>query len=1213
MKLFKKLISLTLVLVMILAMSMSNRVDVSATMLSIPEEKAYLLLNGYTDEEVKNMPLEKVLSLLKDKDGNQIEIPSSAKVVWAHYKDENGNLIHDEYHELSRNETVDLTEFEYTTGYTMELIVGSGNQLDAGNKRYIVRVYLTNTITEKLNYELYTQDSNGTRTKVVPKKINSSVNTQGGVTLNTIAYLVPNHVKDTEYYLGITSQANEHPNVELNIYTLEEYQKQLVSGTGVSLSDKLLNQDMNQKDAGYKSTFEVPTSIYDLNNLFFFVYTEKGTNKVIGTSGYQFVVIEDMSYIDGELRTVENDKFVNNTFLEVNNTNIDDYKVDFGSGSVTGASGVEGKYYMLKNGYSEDDEYYFALNAHSSTWTDDANGHVVKAVEGHYNSLNDAANQEDIKDQLIPVNRNSTPYGYKANYNYKNGGKKFTVFFDDNTVFKFDVRVMAYNAKYDENAVTRNFDEAPVVGEKDPWFRINGAIQNDKALDTYVVENGKNINMDTLYGYGYQTIFINDKNVDLSKLKPTYEVAKNENGDDRAKAYVGSAQISGESQQDFSKGSIYYSSKIDDKYTKNYNVTFVKKESGPKLYVNGPSSRAIFLDEYFEYKHDILIANVGDKPLTGLKVKLDATNVKLDDYWTVGGNNNDTLDAFTTTTVNSKYGQLNNLAKIRLLPDGDGEIKGTLTISADGQEDQVIKLSGRASNPTIITDKLDNAVKYVPYSYLVSTDNMNDWNSVKFSLESGTLPEGLTLNENTGEIYGVAQKSGTYSFRVKATYGRSDYFEPSYQDLTLIVDDNTNKNVFEASDEGYTIKKAIGEEVGTYNYVLDELEDTVFTSYGENDNFVDVWINGQKLDVSEYERESGSTKLTIKKQTLEKRVRPGNNTIAQEFREEKGDKNSKLRRTAQNFVVRDKTQLNKVINLISKIPSKVTLNNKQQIVDARKAYNQLSATDKKDVTNYDRLVQAEKAIAQLEKIQSDMNEAKKVDKLIDLIPTKVTLKDKQSVENARNAYNNLSSSQKEYVTKYQKLLSAEEMILSLEKEDETIHNVTFVGILKDKKGNSLSDKIVELHSTVKSGKTDENGSFLFNSVDFGKHTIYVKDAKGNMIAQKEFEIREGKEMSIVNDIITVDNHSIFTLNIVLDGNKLSFNKIEKGNKAPTIEVKYGEELVNGISITNHSKNRKNGLKTGDETKVLMWVSLSIMSLIVILMILRFYLTKKKII
>lgn len=1276
----KKLISLVLSLTMLFSTLTIMGMNVSATMLPLKEVNAYLVLNDYSEEQIKSMPLKDVLSLMQDKDGNYIDIPSSAEVVWAHFKDDDGNVIHDEYHVIDREKTLDLSEFEYTTGYTMELIVGSGKQLDAGNIRYLVRVYITKTVSEEVKYELYTQTEDGTRVKVEPQKTLHDVNTQTSMDIYTTGYLVSNHVPDTDYYLGITSKADDHPNVKLDIYTLQEFQKYLIDGSGKPITDQILGQNMKNKDSGYKCKLEAPSSIYDTGSMFCFVYTEKSSGSVIAMDMHTITVSNDMSYVDGELFSYENNTLVDNTFLKVNNTNISDLNIDFGSGAVTASSSVEGKYFMLKEGYSADSEYYFALNAHSSTCTDDANSHVVKAVVGHYDTLDDAANQNDIKDQLIPVNRSTSPYGYKANYNSKNNGKDFTVFFDDGSVFKFNVRVTEYDPKYDNKQVMKDFDEAPIVGAKDYWFRVDGVKEGSKTLDTYIVENGKAINMDTLYGYGYQTIFINDKNADLSKLKPTFWY-----GDaDRVETYIGSKQESGVTVQDFSNGSKQYSTIIDDN-VKNYNVTIAKKESGAKLFVNGPSTRSIFLDEYFEYKHDILIANIGDKELTGLKVKLDATNVKLDDYWTIGGEKNDTLAPFTTTSSDSKYGELDNISKIRLLKDGDGEVKGTLTISADGQEDVVIKLTGRASNPKIITEKLDDAVKYVPYSYVVSTDNMNDWNSVNFSIESGSLPEGLDLYPTTGEIYGVPQETGTFKIRVKATYGRRDYFEPSYADLTITVKDNTNENVYLESDEGYTIKQAIGTEVGQYDYELDVIEDTIFTSFGEYDNFVDLWLNGEKLQEGvDYEKEEGSTKITIKSQTIEDKANKERNTIAAEYRENGGDRNSDIKRTSQNFRVTGKTAAQKVIDRINSLPSNITLDDKSTVQSVRNAYDALSSSEKKKVTNYsklqnaenriaeleqeardraaankvaiainnlpstitlkdkqavedarkaynaltdkqksyvpnlNRLIEAENAIDTLEKmyeeILKDKAEANKVVELIANIPEKVSLNDKKSINTAREKYNNLTGSQKEFVTNYKKLLDAEKQIIELEKENDEIKTVTMVGILVDKDGKPIRDKMVEIHSTVQNAKTDPNGSFLFSNVEFGKHSLYIKDSQGNVEAQKDFNIIMGSPLSIDGNNITVDNHSVFTVKIELKDNQLSFINISEGNLAPELDSNREDELNNGIKISDsvdlkldESTSKKN-TSTGDNTNLNLYYILMSISLIGILVMV--YLKKR---
>lgn len=100
---------------------------------------------------------------------------------------------------------------------------------------------------------------------------------------------------------------------------------------------------------------------------------------------------------------------------------------------------------------------------------------------------------------------------------------------------------------------------------------------------------------------------------------------------------------------------------------------------------------------------------------------------------------------------------------------------------------------------------MDSAVKYVPYSYVFSTTNMQPWNKVRFSLEDSMLPEGLSFNPATGELYGVPKKAGEYEINIRADYSEEE-FSPSWGYFTLVVNDNTNENVYTASDEGYEVK-----------------------------------------------------------------------------------------------------------------------------------------------------------------------------------------------------------------------------------------------------------------------------------------------------------------------------------------------------------------------------------------------------------------------
>ena len=217
----------------------------------------------------------------------------------------------------------------------------------------------------------------------------------------------------------------------------------------------------------------------------------------------------------------------------------------------------------------------------------------------------------------------------------------------------------------------------------------------------------------------------------------------------------------------------------------------------------------------------------------------------------------------------------------------------------------------RRRNPKIITTtpdlNMDDVirVKYVPYSYTVETNNWDEDNKVTFSIEKGELAEGLQIYPETGEIYGVPLETGKFPITVKASYSNPEYF-PSYADLTLTVIDNTDSNVLNASDAGYEVEQYIGSQVfdsaGSFSYVVTESNDQLFVSSGEYNEFIDFWLNGKKLVAGEdYTSESGSTRITIRKQTFEEKAdQDGTNTIAAEFRVG-GNPDNALKRTAQNF------------------------------------------------------------------------------------------------------------------------------------------------------------------------------------------------------------------------------------------------------------------------------------------------------------------------
>jgi len=437
---------------------------------------------------------------------------------------------------------------------------------------------------------------------------------------------------------------------------------------------------------------------------------------------------------------------------------------------------------------------------------------------------------------------------------------------------------------------------------------------------------------DSYYYNGYQTVFLLDNGSAVAEnttIYPTFywgnkvDVHLGHNGESTTKQESGTSPVTFKSAE-----AIHYSAAAENgTHLKNYWVTFLTQQSGAHLFVNGATNadpshcdddgtpvREVFLDDAHGNHHDVFFANIGDASLTGLYVRLEnAQNIKLDDYWTVReGSANASLAAFDSTEKkmdsNSStvyYGELKNVAKVRLVPNGAGVIRGTLVIGSTGSNEEVtIKLTGTAGTPKITTTSIVDGVKYVPYSSVIQTNNMYASDAVRFERVAGTLPGGMYVKPN-GEVYGVPQAAGTFTFTVRATYNNDDSLYDE-KEFTLVIAENTDRNVYTATDSGYTVTETIGSDpTGNYHFVLDGYKDQVFKTDGELVNFIDLWLDGRKLtkDV-DYQATSGSTVITIFGETLDGND-DGNgdtHTIAAEFRE--GDKeDGTLKRAAQNYVI----------------------------------------------------------------------------------------------------------------------------------------------------------------------------------------------------------------------------------------------------------------------------------------------------------------------
>lgn len=142
------------------------------------------------------------------------------------------------------------------------------------------------------------------------------------------------------------------------------------------------------------------------------------------------------------------------------------------------------------------------------------------------------------------------------------------------------------------------------------------------------------------------------------------------------------------------------------------------------------------------------------------------------------------------------------------------------------------------------------------------------------------------------------------------------------------------------------------------------------------------------------------------------------------------------------------TVVKNVIDLIDAIGT-VTINSETRIAKARAAYNNLTAAQKKLVSNYYYLLYAEE----------ELEEAKVeyVEDLISSIGT-VTKESKTKIDRARTAYNNLSAANKKEVSNLSVLTAAEEAYKKLLKED-TDKNKETTTVTKDL--TTIAGKVVE--------------------------------------------------------------------------------------------------------------------------------------------------------
>lgn len=878
-------------------------------------EKYYTLnLRGYLPDELKAVSLETIKSAVpKYGTTGSIEGDIAVWARWGH-QTEDGDWVYenDDFTILGDAETIDLsTAYRWDDTLTLELIVGTADQFDPGNTRYIISV-LVRGVADLLTFNA--ADEN--RREIDVYGVYISKNSRTGKYVCQIGVNEKQWQFGQQMYLSM-DMTEEWKDSGLTAEVYKGYYQtaeEIVAANAEEITEAVWGTDPTAAGKGCLDDYSYKRNYEEMPEFTVVFYRNGTLADVLPFIAYTYA--DGLSLSWSALYSVNSE---NSSRTRYYGTSYTDSSVD-----VT---------FRLRPGYAANVTSYLGLELYNpAAGYDSSYGiqYVDTAVVGNYSTKEEIpADAVNIKAQLFS---DPSTAGYGADYSQ---GVTFTIVDTEGRVHSFSVKTI-------ETVEEETLPPAPTPLSADTYFRVTGAAKQADGTDSY----GAYVmpyEHDSYYYNGYQTIFLLDGENPVSEETAIYpkfyagsKVTVHAGHTEVGEKVSTEKQESGQTAVTFQNGvPIQYSAAAENTTSlKNYWVTFLTQQEAPTLFVNGVTNadaahkdedgtpiREVILDDAHDYHHDIFIANLGKTAMDDLTVTLsdDAKNIQLDEYWTVNGTRS--LDGFTTTNRTTQYGELANVAKIRLLPLTDeegnivsGEISGTLTITGGGQTVK-IKLTGRSGRFVISTDKLKDGVKYVHYSSVIQTSNMYESDAVKFTPVGGTLPAGLTLR-SSGEIYGVPTVTGTWHIKVRAAYTDSDgqeYTDEKEYDLTIA--DNSNANVWNATDahygliqaiinEDYTISLPEGNEPDTKGYNSWEADTQLFWTEGDYDNFVvtEVRLDGKALTRGkDYTDEAGSTKITIQNQTLRSQGN-GTHTISVEFRE--GDRtNGTLKRAAQNYTL----------------------------------------------------------------------------------------------------------------------------------------------------------------------------------------------------------------------------------------------------------------------------------------------------------------------
>ncbi len=228
----------------------------------------------------------------------------------------------------------------------------------------------------------------------------------------------------------------------------------------------------------------------------------------------------------------------------------------------------------------------------------------------------------------------------------------------------------------------------------------------------------------------------------------------------------------------------------------------------------------------------------------------------------------------------------------------------------------------------------------------------------------------------------------------------------------------------------------------------------------------------------------------------------------------------------------------------------VTINSYEKLLEARKAYNELTVSEKTYVVKYDLLVKAEEVYGKIE-----TNAVRKVENLINAIG-KVTKESSDKINQARKAYDELPAYVKSKISNYNKLVEAENEFNTLNSivlptRPGTVPGQT-IGKNKDKNKNKnkvVLEKTDLLKLQDKFEKVKEDTSYkdaldllkTYNKLD-DEQQLALSDLEGLKVAQNIVDKENHKDKETGISISGIE----WNIKLVIE--KISDDKVDKSFK-----------------------------------------------------------------